>query len=69
MLNEVSVFLSDELLAAVDASPRTVPELIQAGLEAAERAGGERADEVWLAGLVADLVGKLNAGYVLVPRK
>jgi hypothetical protein len=65
MPNETSVELPDELLTAISASGRSIPDLIRAGLEAERRAQ----EEIWLAGLVADLIGKLNDGYVLAPRK
>ena len=77
MPNNTSVSLPDDLLAAVSASGRSIPELIRAGLEAepSEREGrpsgqeDQREQEVWLAGVVAELINKLNDGYVLVPRK
>ena len=65
MPNETIIELPDDLEAAITASGRTIPDLIRAGLQAEER--GQ--EEVWLAGLVAELIGKLNDGYVLVPRK
>jgi hypothetical protein len=70
MPNNTSVHLSDDLLAAISASGRSIPDLIRAGLEA-EPSGqeDEREQEVWLAGVVAELINKLNDGYVLVPRK
>jgi hypothetical protein len=67
MPNNTSVYLSDDLLAAISASGRSIPDLIRAGLEAGP--GERREEEVWLAGIVAELVNKLNDGYVLVPRK
>lgn len=77
MPNNTSVYLSDDLIAAISASGRSIPDLIRAGLEAesGEEEGrpgeeeGEREQEVWLAGVVAELINKLNDGYVLMPRK
>jgi hypothetical protein len=83
MPNNTSVYLSDDLIAAISASGRSIPDLIRAGLETApgERESGAsegedepreqepREQEVWLAGVVAELINKLNDGYVLMPRK
>jgi hypothetical protein len=78
MPNNTSVYLSDDLIAAISASGRSIPDLIRAGLETGpgEQEDGpgkqeddQREQEVWLAGVVAELINKLNDGYVLVPRK
>jgi hypothetical protein len=70
MPNNTSVYLPDDLIAAISASGRSIPDLIRAGLatEPGEQED-EREQEVWLAGVVAELINKLNDGYVLVPRK
>lgn len=70
MTNNTSVYLPDDLIAAISASGRSIPDLIRAGLatEPSEQED-QREQEVWLAGVVAELINKLNNGYVLVPRK
>ncbi len=71
MPKNTSIELPDDLAEAVAASGRSLPDLIRAGL-AAENAGLEEdksEQEVWLAGVVAELINKLNDGYVLMPRK
>ena len=64
MPEEIILDLPDDLAEAVLASGRTIPDLIRAGLETAKKD-----EETWLAGVVAELINKLNNGYVLVPRK
>jgi predicted transcriptional regulator len=70
MSKNTSIELPDDLAEAVTASGRSLPDLIRAGL-AAEQAGPEtdKGEEAWLAGVVAELINKLNDGYVLMPRK
>jgi predicted transcriptional regulator len=71
MPKNTTIELPDDLAEAVTASGRSVADLIRAGLAAAD-AGPEddkSEQEAWLAGVVAELINKLNDGYVLVPRK
>jgi hypothetical protein len=71
MPNNTSVYLPDDLIAAISASGRSIPDLIRAGLATGpgEQEDEQREQEAWLAGVVAELINKLNDGYVLVPRK
>lgn len=59
---KTSVYLSDDLNRAVEASGRSLPDLIRAGLEA-----GERSREGQLADAVERLLVKLNRGCTFEP--
>ena len=63
MGKKTSVYLSDELDRAVQASGRNLPDLIRAGLEAGERERGDR-----LADAVERLLVKLDRVLVLEQR-
>jgi predicted transcriptional regulator len=70
MPKNTTIELPDDLAEAVTASGRSLPELIRAGLEAGQAGpAADKGEEAWLAGVVAELINKLNDGYVLVPRK
>jgi len=60
---KTSVYLPEDLAAAISASGQTIPDLIRAGLIA-----GERDQDLRLAAVVEDLLTKLNQGYILVHR-
>lgn len=63
MPKKTSIYLPDDLVAAISASGRTIPDLIRAGLESAEREQAAR-----LAAGVEELLAKLREGYRLEPR-
>ena len=70
MPKNTTIELPDDLAEAVSASGRSLPDLIRAGLESGPAGPGtDKGEEAWLAGVVAELINKLNDGYVLVPRK
>lgn len=64
MGKKTSVYLPDNLDAAVRASGKSIPDLIRLGLEAGERARADR-----LADSVERLTAALENGYTLVPRE
>ena len=62
MPRKTSIYLPDDLDAAIRASGRSIPDLIRLGLEARERPRSDR-----LAGAVEELTAALASGYRLVP--
>ena len=63
MGKKTSIYLPDELDRAIRASGKSIPDLIRLGLEAGERARGDR-----LADGVEKMLRVLQDGYTLVPR-
>ena len=64
MGKKTSVYLPDELAEAIRASGKSIPDLIRLGLQAGDRARGDR-----LADAVERMLLKLQDGYTFTPRQ